>query len=113
MSPELQEIVAALEENMGRVVLGKRDVVRLCIVALLAGEHILLEDVPGVGKTLIGKAAAANLTKAYADHVAIVEDRCLDAIAGEILSVDRDGARGGPAGEVVLEAAVDNQVGMG
>lgn len=66
MSPELQEIVAALEENMGRVVLGKRDVVRLCIVALLAGEHILLEDVPGVGKTLIGKALAKSVDARFA-----------------------------------------------
>ncbi|MHB8900496.1 MAG: AAA family ATPase [Thermoguttaceae bacterium] len=43
---------------MAQVVLGKRDVIRLCVVALLAGEHVLLEDVPGVGKTLIGKAIA-------------------------------------------------------
>src|SRR5262245_54989125 len=61
MSPELQNLVSTLEENIGRVVLGKRDVVRLCVVALLAGEHILLEDVPGVGKTLIGKALAKSL----------------------------------------------------
>ena len=61
MSPELHQTVATLEDNMARVVLGKRDVVRLCIVALLAGEHILLEDVPGVGKTLIGKALAKSV----------------------------------------------------
>lgn len=61
MSPELHQLVASLEENIGSVVLGKRDVVRLCLVALLAGEHILLEDVPGVGKTLIGKALAKSV----------------------------------------------------
>ena len=61
MSPELQQLVTSLEENIARVVLGKRDVVRLCMVALLAGEHILLEDVPGVGKTLIGKALAKSV----------------------------------------------------
>lgn len=61
MSVELHHLVAALEDNIGGVVLGKRDVVRLCIVALLAGEHILLEDVPGVGKTLIGKALAKSV----------------------------------------------------
>jgi len=46
---------------MAQVVLGKDDVVRLCVVALLAGEHILLEDVPGVGKTLVGKALARSV----------------------------------------------------
>ncbi|MEX0866343.1 MAG: MoxR family ATPase [Pirellulales bacterium] len=46
---------------MCRVVLGKPEVVRLCVVALLAGEHVLLEDVPGVGKTLVGKALARSV----------------------------------------------------
>ena len=46
---------------MCRVVLGKPEVVRMCLVALLAGEHVLLEDVPGVGKTLVGKALARSL----------------------------------------------------
>ncbi len=47
---------------MAQVVLGKPDVVRLCVVAILAGEHVLLEDVPGVGKTLVGKALARSVS---------------------------------------------------
>jgi MoxR-like ATPase len=43
-------------------VLGKDDVIRLTVVALLAGEHVLLEDVPGVGKTLVGKAMARSVS---------------------------------------------------
>ncbi|MEZ6069757.1 MAG: MoxR family ATPase [Pirellulales bacterium] len=46
---------------MSQVFLGKTEVVRLCVVALLAGEHILLEDVPGVGKTLLARAIAHSL----------------------------------------------------
>ncbi|HJN64589.1 MAG: MoxR family ATPase [Pirellulales bacterium] len=46
---------------MSQVVLGRTDAIRLCIVALLAGEHVLLEDVPGVGKTLFGKAIAKSV----------------------------------------------------
>jgi MoxR-like ATPase len=61
MSYELQAALSALDTNMRRVVLGKPEVVRMCLVALLAGEHILLEDVPGVGKTLVGKALAKSL----------------------------------------------------
>ena len=61
MSNELQAALSALDANMRRVVLGKPEVVRMCLVALLAGEHILLEDVPGVGKTLVGKALAKSL----------------------------------------------------
>jgi len=58
---ELRALIEKLQNNIGRVVLGKADVVRLCVVALLAGEHVLLEDVPGVGKTLVGKAIARSL----------------------------------------------------
>lgn len=50
-----------LEEHLQTVVVGKPDVIRLCLTALLAGEHILLEDVPGVGKTLVAKALAKSL----------------------------------------------------
>src|SRR6476659_6513715 len=58
---QLYRLVAQLEENMGRVVLGKAEVVRWCLVALLSGEHVLLEDVPGVGKTLVAKALAKSV----------------------------------------------------
>ena len=61
MTKTTEETLRRLRENMESVVFGKTDVVRLTLVALLAGEHILLEDVPGVGKTLIGKALAKSL----------------------------------------------------
>ena len=54
-------LIERLQENIGCVVLGKPEVVRWCVVALLAGEHVLLEDVPEVGKTLVGKAIARSL----------------------------------------------------
>jgi len=58
---ELHKSASQLLDNVARVVLGKRDVAHLCLVALLAGEHVLLEDVPGVGKTLMGKALSASV----------------------------------------------------
>ncbi len=50
-----------LLENVESVVLGKHDVVRLAVVALLAEGHVLIEDVPGVGKTLLARALAASI----------------------------------------------------
>lgn len=50
-----------LRENIELAVLGKTEVVKQVVAALLAAEHILLEDVPGVGKTLIGKALACSI----------------------------------------------------
>jgi len=50
-----------LEASLGRVVRGKADVVRLCLVSLLAKGHLLLEDVPGVGKTTLAHALARSV----------------------------------------------------
>jgi MoxR-like ATPase len=55
------ETARVLRENIERVVLGKPEVVRSLVVAMLAGDHVLLEDVPGVGKTLAAKALARSI----------------------------------------------------
>ncbi len=61
MQNDTASLVELLQQNISRVVLGKPEAVQLTVVALLAGEHVLLEDVPGVGKTLMGKAIARSL----------------------------------------------------
>ncbi len=58
---ELLSLANRLMENVGSVVLGKPDVIRLAVVALLAEGHVLIEDVPGVGKTLLARALAASI----------------------------------------------------
>ncbi len=55
------ESLRKLRENIARVVIGKQEVTDLLLVGLLAEGHILIEDVPGVGKTLMAKALAASL----------------------------------------------------
>jgi MoxR-like ATPase len=58
---ETAALLDSLATNVGEVFLGKPGVVRLAIVALLSDGHLLLEDVPGVGKTLLAKALARSL----------------------------------------------------
>src|SRR5699024_7315141 len=48
-------------ENMEKVMIGKRDVAELSLVGLLAEGHVLLEDVPGVGKTMLVRALARSV----------------------------------------------------
>ncbi|WP_200760955.1 AAA family ATPase [Effusibacillus dendaii] len=55
------EIIKAVVSNVEKVIVGKSDAVHLCLTALLAGGHVLLEDVPGVGKTMLVKALAKSL----------------------------------------------------
>jgi MoxR-like ATPase len=57
----IREVAARLQANVERVIVGKSDVVRLVLAALLCEGHILLEDVPGIGKTTLAKAIARSL----------------------------------------------------
>ncbi len=57
--------ISALQANVERVIRGKSEVVQFCIAALLAKGHILLEDVPGVGKTTLAHALARSLSLGF------------------------------------------------
>ena len=58
---DLSRLLDAVRENVAGVFLGKPEVIRFAVICLLADGHLLLEDVPGVGKTLLAKALARSL----------------------------------------------------
>lgn len=62
---ELFERLKSLEENLGRVIKGKDDVIRLSIITLLSRGHLLIEDVPGVGKTTLAHAIARSINGSF------------------------------------------------
>ena len=55
-----RELVQALVDNVEKVIIGKRSPVELGVIALIAGGHALIEDVPGVGKTLLARSIARS-----------------------------------------------------
>lgn len=57
----LQRIAQAIRHNVSRVIVGKDDVIELLLVALFCEGHVLLEDVPGIGKTTLAKTLARSL----------------------------------------------------
>lgn len=57
----IQTAAQVLRANIGRVIVGKEETVTLALVALLSQGHLLLEDVPGIGKTTLAKALARSL----------------------------------------------------
>ncbi len=58
---EIKHAAARITENVAKVIVGKDEVIELCLVALLCEGHILLEDVPGIGKTTLAKALARSI----------------------------------------------------
>jgi MoxR-like ATPase len=52
-------------ENVERVIVGKREAIELVMIALLCEGHVLIEDVPGVGKTMLARAVAISLGRSF------------------------------------------------
>ena len=59
--PNAVDLIRRLEQNVSRVLVGKPEVIRLAVVGLLARGHLLIEDVPGVGKTTLAAALARSI----------------------------------------------------
>src|SRR4051812_7352418 len=63
---EARRIAAQLAASIGRALKGKQEIVELALASLAAGGHLLLEDVPGVGKTTLAQALARSLDLSFA-----------------------------------------------
>lgn len=58
---KIKDLADRVKENVGKVIVGKSQVIDLVLIALISSGHILLEDVPGMGKTLLAKSLAKSL----------------------------------------------------
>lgn len=76
--------IRLLEENIEKVFIGKKEVVRLALTAFFGEGHLLLDDVPGVGKTLLGQALARSLNATFS-RIQFTSDLLpSDVVGGEV-----------------------------
>lgn len=72
---------ATVQASVGRVIVGKRDVVEMLLVALLCDGHVLLEDVPGIGKTTLAKSLARSIDCSF-DRIQFTPDLLPSDVTG-------------------------------
>ena len=58
---DITSLAGRIRDNVSRVIVGKDDIIELVVISLLAGGHVLLEDVPGTGKTVMAKSLAKSI----------------------------------------------------
>ena len=89
----LQRSAQALEEEVSRIIVGQADVVRGVTIALLAGGHVLLEGLPGLGKTLLVRTVARALHLEYS-RIQFTPDLMPADVTGTNVLLDADSADG-------------------
>ena len=107
MNPaEIQQFAQTVVDNVERVIVGKREAIDLLMVALLCEGHVLIEDVPGVGKTMLARALATSLGLSF-KRLQCTPDLLPNDITGVSIFNQRSGEfefRPGPAFSQLLLA---------
>ena len=90
--PAFRAMFTQLQQALGRVIVGQAEVLELLLVAFFAGGHVLLESVPGLGKTLLAKSVARALGLSF-KRVQCTPDLMPADIIGTEIIADRDGRK--------------------
>ena len=90
---QLQTTLQAIESEISRVIVGQKEIVRGVLITMLAGGHVLLEGVPGLGKTILVRALADSLSLQYMRVQFTPDLMPADIIGTNVISVDEGGSR--------------------
>ncbi len=91
-SEQFRELASAIEREVGKVIVGQAEVVRHVLVCILSGGHVLLEGVPGLGKTMLIRTLGQVLDLKFS-RIQFTPDLMPADITGTEILVDQDGRR--------------------
>jgi len=89
---EFQKVAARIEAEVGKVIVGQREVIRYVLIALIAGGHVLLEGVPGLGKTMLVRTLASALSLKFS-RIQFTPDLMPSDITGTTILVEDEAGR--------------------
>ncbi len=89
---EFQRVASRIETEVGKVIVGQREVIRYVLVALIAGGHVLLEGVPGLGKTMLVRTLASALNLKFS-RIQFTPDLMPSDITGTMILVEDEQGR--------------------
>src|SRR5687767_13174195 len=107
--PQPRDVLSGLEAQLGKVILGKPEVIRTVLTALLGNGHILMEDVPGVGKTTLAKALARSFSADFT-RVQFTPDLLPTDILGSSIYNPRDGSFTFKAGPIFTNILLADEI---
>ncbi len=99
------DLISRIKENISKVIVGKENIIEMILAALICSGHVLIEDVPGVGKTTLVSALARSLKCSYR-RIQFTPDVLPSDVTGYTVfnpaSGERDVVFGGVMAQVVL-----------
>ena len=105
----LQPLVYSLQQNIRKVMVGKDDVIELMLTALLCRGHILMEDVPGVGKTTLASALARSVSCSFS-RIQFTPDVTPSDVTGYTMMNLKTGTMEYKAGSVMSQIVLADEI---
>ncbi len=106
---DFRELYNRIEQNVNKVMIGKSDVIELLLIALTAGGHVLIEDVPGIGKTTLVSALAQSLNLSF-KRIQFTPDLMPSDIMGFNLFNQKTGEFEFQAGSVMSQIVLADEI---
>ncbi|MBR6569182.1 MAG: AAA family ATPase, partial [Clostridia bacterium] len=104
-----RQVITALKQNIGKVIVGKDEAIELLLIAMLCKGHVLIEDVPGTGKTTLAGALAKSLDCSF-NRIQFTPDVVPSDITGFTMVNMKSGEMEFHPGSIMCQIALADEI---